>query len=211
MRSRLISRVGTLIVGRLEAHGPANYRFQADQSPSYFLKVLTDRGIRILWGKDLARALAESDTQVRIGDRVGVRRTGVEEFAIRERAPRTGGSSEAAAERIVRRNRWQVEHAKFFADGARLARRVRDAHADARAAVRAHPELKSSFLSLRAAEDFAARRIANPEDRAEFLARVREVIAGSLVKRVPLPEVRIRERPNVRSDPTPAKPPARTR
>jgi hypothetical protein len=203
--------MGTLIVGRFEGHGAANYRFQVDQSPSYFLKVLTERGMQILWGKDLARAVAKSVTHVKIGDRIGVRRTGVEEFAIRERAAGTHQTQDASAERIVRRTRWQVEHARYFADGARLARLVRDAHADARAAMRAHPELKSTFLSLRAAEAFAAQRIADPEDRAEFLARVRQVMASSLVKRVPLPEVRIREGHRARSDAVPAKAPVRTR
>lgn len=77
--------------------------------------------------------------------------------------------------------------------------------------MRAHPELKASFLSLRAAEAFAAQRIANPDDRAEFLARIRQVIAGSLVKRVPLPEVRTRERNQARTDPRRAKAPVRTR
>jgi len=58
--------------------------------------------------------------------------------------------------------------------------------------VRAHPELKSSFLSVRAAEDFAARRIADPKDRERFLSLMREAMAASIHRGEPLPAVRLR-------------------
>src|ERR1700728_4514386 len=74
-----------LIVGRLESHGPANYQFRADQSPSYYLKVVTNRGFEVLWGKDLARALAESRAQPKIGSVIGVRRSGYQTLTIPER------------------------------------------------------------------------------------------------------------------------------
>jgi hypothetical protein len=64
-----------LIVGRLKSHGPANYQFRADQGPSYFLKVVTNRGVEVLWGKDLARALAESRAKPKLGSVIGVRRS----------------------------------------------------------------------------------------------------------------------------------------
>jgi hypothetical protein len=72
---------------------------------------------------------------------------------------------------------------------------VRDEYADVRAAVRAHPELRSAFLSVRAAEEFAARRIADPEDRERFLDLVRGALAGSIQKGEPLPSVRLRTAP----------------
>lgn len=187
-----------LTVGRLEGHGPAPYKFNRDEGPSYYLKVLTNRGRRILWGKDLARAMTESATQPKIGDLVGVQQAGVETFVF--------------GDRVVRRNRWVVERIQFFADRARLARRVRDDHNDARAAVGARPELKSSFLSIRAAEDYAARRIADPQDRERFLEGIRSVINGSIVNKMPLPDVRMKVRPTS-ADPsrTPEPPPNRTR
>jgi hypothetical protein len=181
---RRFSSDSRLIVGRLEAHGPAKYHFRADQSASYFLKVITSRGTRILWGKDLERALTQSCTQPKVGSQIGVRRTGYETFAI------PGG----AGERIVKRNRWMVESAQFFAERAQLARRVRDAHADARATTKNHPELVSTFLSLRGAQAIAECRIADPKDRERFLALVREAMARSIKNGQPLPAIRLRDR-----------------
>jgi hypothetical protein len=96
--------------------------------------------------------------------------------------------------RQVKRNRWMIESAQFFAERAQLARRVRDAHADTRATTRAHPELVSTFLSLRGAELIAAQRIRNPEDRQRFLALVREAMAKSIHNGDPLPDTRLRDR-----------------
>jgi len=181
---RRFSSDSRLIVGRLEAHGPAKYHFRADQSASYFLKVITSRGTRILWGKDLERALTQSRTQPKIGSQIGVRRTGYETFAI----------PDGTGDRIVRRNRWMVESAQFFAERAQLARRVRDAHADARATAKSHPELVSTFLSLRGAQAIAERRIADPKDRERFLTLVREAMAKSIKAGKPLPDIRLRDR-----------------
>ena len=175
---------GGLITGRLEGHGPANYQFQAGQSPSYYLKVATNRGVRVLWGKDLARALAESATQPKVGTLIGVRRVGFDTFTF----------NESNAQRVVRRNRWIVESVQFFVDRAQLARRVRDAQLDARRTVKDHPELVSTYLSLRGAEAIAERRIADPQDRARFLALVREAMAKSIKNGAPLPAIRLRDR-----------------
>jgi len=194
-----------LIVGRLEAHGPANYQFRADQSRSYFVRVATDRGVRVLWGTDLARAMAESRSQPKVGSVVGVRRTGVETVSIPERT-RDAAGQVIETQRQVKRNRWMIESAQFFADRAQLARRVRDAHADTRAATKEHPELVSTFLSLRGAEMIAERRIGNPEDRQRFLALVREAMAKSIHHGDPLPDIRLRARAK---EPRPTPPPVR--
>lgn len=46
-------RRGEVITGRLQEHGKANYQFQPDGSPSYYLTLLTSRGPETLWGTDL--------------------------------------------------------------------------------------------------------------------------------------------------------------
>lgn len=180
-----------LIVGRLESHGAANYQFRADQSPSYFLKVVTNRGVEVLWGKDLARALSESRVQPKLGSIIGVHRTGYETLTISERRDEAGRVLET--QRLVRRNRWIIESPEFFTERARLARRVRDAQQDARSAVKSHPELASTYLSLRGAQEIADRRIKDPKDRERFVALVREAIARSINHGAPLPAVELRE------------------
>lgn len=196
-------RGGRLVVGRLIAHGQANYQFRQNEDASYFAKILTNRGEKILWGKDLKRAITASETQPKLGDVVGARRIAREVVTLTERKLDAQGRIVGQTERFAHRNRWVVEKAQFFAERAKLARRVRDEHADARKAVRLHPELASTFLSLRAAETLAAKRIADPKDRQRFLGLVREAMAGSIHKGAPLPAVRLRARYNSRGPDVP--------
>jgi hypothetical protein len=181
-----------LLVGRLTEHGRASYQFRADQDASYYLKLLTSRGSKTLWGKDLERALREADTRPKTGDLIGARRATREVVTVTMRSRDAEGRIVRQDERHAHRTRWVVEKVKFFADRARLARQLRDEQVDVRASVRAHPELKSAFLSVRAAEEFAAQRIADPTDRRRFLDLVRGAMAGSIQKGEPLPSVRLR-------------------
>jgi hypothetical protein len=185
-------RLGDLLIGRLKDHGPANYQFRAREDPSYYLKVITSRGERTLWGKDLQRALAEGETRPKKGDLIGARRVRRELVTITTRARGADGTVTTTEQR-AHRSRWVVEKVQFFAERARLARRLRDEQVDIREAVKAHPELKSTFLSIRAAEEFAAARIKDPQDRERFLSLVKGAMSGSIRKGEPLPAVRLRD------------------
>jgi hypothetical protein len=194
-------RGGQLLIGRLRDHGPANYQFRAKEDPSYYVKLLTSRGERILWGKDLERAVTEGETRPKIGDLIGARRIAREAVTVTSRQRDSEGRVIAQEERHAHRTRWVVEKVTFFAERARMARRLRDEQADVRESVRAHPELKSTFLSVRAAEEFAAKRISNPEDRERFLELVRGAMAGSIRKGEPLPSTSLRNRTQEASGP----------
>ena len=188
-------RVGELLVGRLAAHGRANYQFRASEEPSYYLRLLTSRGERTLWGKDLERALTEAETRPAVGDLIGARRASREAVTITTRLRDAAGQVVSQAERQAHRTHWVVEKVQFFAERARMARRLRDEQADVRESVRAHPELRSAFLSVRAAEEFASQRIANEADREKFLELIKGAIAGSIKQGEPLPSVRLRTEP----------------
>ena len=193
-----------IVVGRFKEHGSAPYLFHANEDPSYFLKILTNRGERILWGKDLKRAIAESSTHIKVGDLIGARRSGADIVTVTTRQRDLQGQS-IDHTRPVRRSRWQVEKVQFFAERVKLARRVREDHAEARDALKNRPELISTFLSLRGAEAIAERRIADPKDRERFLALVREAMAKSTNHGDPVPAVRIRDVPNPKKEePAPA-------
>jgi hypothetical protein len=181
-----------LLIGRLKDHGAANYQFRRDEDPSYYVRLLTSRGERTLWGKDLERAVKEGETQVKPGDLIGARRIGREAVTVTARQRDSEGRVIAQEEHHAHRTRWVVEKVTFFAERARLARRLRDEQVDVRQVVRERPELRSTFLSVRAAEEFAARRITNPEDRQRFLELVRGAIASSIQKGEPLPSVSLR-------------------
>jgi hypothetical protein len=185
-------RTSELLIGRLKDHGAANYQFRAREDPSYYLKVITSRGERTLWGKDLQRALAEGETKPTKGDLIGARRVRRELVTITTRARGADGTVTTTEQR-AHRSRWVVEKVQFFAERARLARRLRDEQVDIKEAVKAHPELKSTFLSIRAAEEFAAARIKDPQDRERFLSLIRGAMTGSIRKGEPLPAVRLRD------------------
>lgn len=187
-----------LIVGRLQAHGPARYQFRADQDVSYYVKLTTDRGTRTLWGKDLERALVRAETLPKVGDLVGAQRVAREAVTVTDRQRNPDGQVLKQSEYTAHRYRWRVEKLKFFADRARSARQARDAQLDTREALRAHPELKSTFLTERAAEAFAAQRIADPRDRERFLDLIRGAMDASVKRGEPLPEIRLRDAPKPR-------------
>jgi hypothetical protein len=192
-----------IVVGRFEEHGRAPYQFRAREEPSYFLKVLTNHGERILWGKDLERAIAQSATQIKVGDLIGARRVGGDLVTITTRQ-RDAEGRVIESSRPARRHRWVVEKPQFFAERAKLARRVREDQIDARKEVKCRPELVSTFLSLRGAEAIAERRIKDPKDRERFLTLVREAMAKSIKDGEPLPAVRIRDVPKPTNEPRPA-------
>jgi hypothetical protein len=183
------------VIGRLKDHGPANYQFRRDEDPSYYVRLLTSRGERTLWGKDLERALRDGETRPKPGDLIGARRIGRDAVTVTARQRDAEGRVIAQEEHHAHRTRWVVEKVTFFAERARLARRLRDEQADLREAVRERPELRSTFLSVRAAEEFAARRIADPRDRERFLELVRGAIASSIHRGEPLPSVSLRASP----------------
>ncbi len=201
-------RGGQLVIGRLKDHGAANYQFRKREDPSYYLRLMTSRGERILWGKDLERAVKEGETGPKPGDLIGVRRVGREAVTITARQRDGEGRVIAQEEHHAHRTRWVVEKVAFFAERARLARRLRDEQGDLREVLRERPELRSTFLSVRAAEEFAARRIADPKDRERFLGLVKDAMAGSIRNGAPLPAVRLRD-PRARSEAAPSPEPSR--
>nr|WP_298724363.1 hypothetical protein [uncultured Steroidobacter sp.] len=197
-------RAWQLIVGRLQEHGRAPYQFRPDQDLSYYAKVLTTGGMRVIWGKDLERAIRAGETKPKLGDLIGARRVSREAVTLVDRRRDAEGNVLTQTEHHAHRTRWEVEKLQFFSERARRARLARDAHLETREAVRQRPELKSTFLSLRAAEELAAKRIRNAQDRERFLAIVREAIAASVQKGEPLPDIKLRERTRSVTQSTPA-------
>ncbi len=182
------------IVGRLQKHGLAPYGFRPDQDPSYYVRIVTTSGVRTLWGKDLERALLSGATKPQLGDMVGARRTARESVTLIDRQRDAVGNVTTQREHHAHRFRWEVEKLQFFADRARRARLARDAQITAREDVRRQPELRSTFLSLRAAEQLAERRIPNPQDREKFLSMVREAMSASTRRGEPVPDIPLRQK-----------------
>lgn len=204
-------RTHQLIVGRLQEHGRAPYQFRPDQDLSYYAKMVTDAGVRVLWGKDLERAIGAGATKPKPGDLIGARRIGREAVTLVDRRRDADGNIVAQSEHHAHRTRWEVEKLPFYSQRAKQARLARDAHLDTRQAERERPELRSTFLSLRAAEQLAAKRIRNPEDRERFLEMVREAISASHQRGEPLPDINLRQKSSTDRTPSAPSPTKRSR
>jgi conjugative element/phage-associated large polyvalent protein len=185
----------SLIVGTLVDQGRASYRHDPKEAMSYFVKLETPRGERIVWGVDLERASRESLTQPKVGDEVALRAVRAEPVTIKAR----DDAGKLTAEIQAKRNRWVFEKREFFTERAEAARTIRDAAVKPKAAVKSYPELVGTYLQVHAAE-LAAKRIRDPEDQKRFVQMVRSALADSVARGEPLPAVRLKE-PAVKREP----------
>jgi hypothetical protein len=100
------------VSGRLIEVGQAHYRNRADAETSTYLAIELDNGKRHeLWGVGLEKATA--DSRARPGDRIQVRRDGVERVAKDIKVIDAASGSARIERRQVPRNRWRVTAEKF--------------------------------------------------------------------------------------------------
>ena len=133
-------------------------------------------------------------TRPKVGDLVGVQRTGQEPVTVTAKERDEGGRVIGEGQRTVQRNRWSVEKASYFAERAATARVLREAHQDVQRAAREHPELAGTYLTLKAAEEFAAERIQNHDERKRFVAAVADKITRAAERGESLPRARLKDR-----------------
>jgi hypothetical protein len=183
---------GGLLTGSLVDHGRATYRHDPREPMSYFVKLETPRGNRIIWGVDLERAFKESLTKPQVGEEVGLR--AVRQDAVKVKAHERDDLGKVIERDLeTHRNRWILEKGAFFESRAEAARTVRDTTVDPKQAVLKHPELVGTYLQVHAAK-LAAKQFRDPQDRELFVAKVRSALADSVARGEPLPPVRLRER-----------------
>ncbi|UVT19655.1 MAG: hypothetical protein H8K03_17975 [Nitrospira sp.] len=95
-----------VVVGTVVDYGIDHYEHDVQKDKSYFVKILTDRGEREIWGIDLARAREQGNVQP--GDAVAL----VQQA--HERVPETvplrdqSGALFGAASQPATRNRWEI-------------------------------------------------------------------------------------------------------
>ena len=175
-----------VVFGELVDHGRENFRFSPHEDVSYFVKIKTERGPEILWGKDLERALRESKTQPQTGERVGVRQVGQEQVTVQARKRDEDGQVIHEQPLKTHRNAWLVETERFFKERAEAAQTVLDSRIAPRTALESHPQLAGTYLALGAAEKLAAQRFEDPEDRRRFVAIARAALSHSIERGEPL-------------------------
>ncbi len=127
-----------------------------------------DGGVRILWGSDLKRAIAESKSHVKVGQIVAARIVRRERLYLEPNQ-----KTPAGARQPQYRNRWEIETPQFVAQRQRFARAVNDSYQGARRRGADDPESVALYLIHDGARRLAEQRFANAEDQQKFLARVR--------------------------------------
>ena len=92
-------------VGKVIEHGQAPFEQDPDKSLSYFVRLETDRGERVVWGKDLARALEEG--KARNGDTVALQYKGAQTVVVDDHVRNAEGIIKTR-QKETQRNKWEV-------------------------------------------------------------------------------------------------------
>jgi hypothetical protein len=181
--------------GTLLEHGPAPYEFDSEAEQSYFLRIQTQRGPKVLWGLDFQRALQEAKAQP--GDDIRVRQSGREKVTVKRRERDEAGRVVNERSVHAHRNQWEVRRDATTGDEQEKNDRGRAPHApraDARGTARELPEMEGALLALKGAQLFADQRIKDPAQRTAFVNAVREELTHVLDRDGAVRAPQLRER-----------------
>lgn len=192
-----------ILYGELRSHGAEHFNFNSNEDMSYYVKVKPDRGPEItLWGKDLERALRESMSQPKIGERIGVSHAGREPVLVSKKELDDKGKVLREYTLSTHRNEWVIESEAFFRERAQLADLVRDGAVDPKNAVARNPALAGTYAALRGAELHAERHWKDdPHERKRFVDAIRRELVRDIKRGAPLysPTMKDREPTKERS------------
>jgi hypothetical protein len=162
------------VAGRLIELGRAPYRNRTDAEPSTYVAIELDSGRRHqVWGVGLERATADSNAKP--GDRILVRRDGVEQVKKQIKVIDAVNGQTHTERRQVPRNRWRVTAEKFRAIDRQAAARDPDLVAAQsqmviieRALARTFPDDERARQSIaEAAREHIARHLENGRSFAQ--------------------------------------------
>jgi hypothetical protein len=171
--------------GTLLEHGPAPYEFHPQGEPSYFVRIQTSRGPKLLWGKDLERAV--HDGKVSTGEEIHVRQAGREAVTVRRKERDPNGRVLEEHDVRAHRNQWEVVRHTHSDEQPIPRTRTRTVSASASR----EPD-ESALRALKAAQLFANERISDSAQRSAFVNAVREELAAAVDRGDPPPVTRIR-------------------
>jgi hypothetical protein len=174
--------------GKLVDHGIDRYQFDPRNEESYFLILdSAEHGERVIWGKDLQRALEQSLSKPREGQEVVVRQLGAKPVTVSRPVRDADGQVVTQTQVKTHLNRWLVETEQFLHEREKLADVVRDVGIDPKRAVAQHPELAGTYSELHAARLVALQQnYRHPADLERFVNRTRDAIAQEIERGEPL-------------------------
>lgn len=193
-RSRTSDKRERVYSGTLLEHGPAPYQFHQQGEPSYFVRVQTQRGPTLLWGKDLERAL--HDARAEIGDEIRVRQAGRETVTVKRKERDEDGRVLKEHDVKAHRNQWEIRRdgESKQRDGIDVVRGAENISGAARVAAGEAPEIQGALLALKGAQLFADQRIKDPAQRSAFVSAVREELVRVLDRGDAVPIAQLRQR-----------------
>lgn len=184
--------------GELIAHGKANYNFDEREDPSYYVKIKTEKGVEVVWGADLPRALDEAGGQ--IGEPITLDFMGKKPVTVKAKERDEAGKVVGEKEITTHRNTWNIRRAEQFM--TRPAAEV----------VAQHPDLASSAGAVAAAEAAAREgkivtsdgKPVSKETAERFVEATRSTVAKAIEKGAPIQGVKVQaeEREQVRNEPS---------
>lgn len=164
-------------VGKLLEHGSAHYNFDKDESMSYFVKLETASGEKTVWGKDLARAVKNSQAQ--IGEKVTLEYMGNMPVTVTANVRDAQGAVVGKEEVGSHRNTWNMQRSEAFLKK------------DPETALAQHPDLAPAVGALVAAEKFAEAKFKNPQTAERFVEATRQTLASNIAAGKELPNTRL--------------------
>jgi hypothetical protein len=183
---------GRLYRGVLREHGAAHYQQDPKEAMSYYVKLDTRHGQQVIWGKDFERAIKESLSGVKPGDPVTIQHAGERTVTVPRRHQDAHGNFVREEEVTAYRNRWIVETRDFLRQREAVSRVVRDPNIPVEEAIKTHPHLVGTYMELHAAKLAARELYPHEEDRAKFVARVRNHLADEIARGEPFSVPRVK-------------------
>ena len=95
-----------VLVGQVLSHGPDHYEFDKKNEQSYYVKLQTVAGEKVLWGVDLRRALA--DDKIKVGESVAIEHRGMQPVTVIVKDRDAAGSVIGQHEEAAKRNTWHA-------------------------------------------------------------------------------------------------------
>ncbi|GJJ05674.1 hypothetical protein RugamoR64_62120 [Duganella rhizosphaerae] len=159
--------------GKLLEHGPAKYHFNPKENDNYYVKLETLTGEKVIWGKDLERAI--SDAAVKPGEAVTLSRKGSEDVVVDRNKLDEKGHVVGREPIEAYRNKWEVKPVELKVD------RV----------LSAEDKLKVDGIAKVMGKELAKYA---PKDREALIAKLTDGLNNGTVdlQKVPTPKVAVR-------------------
>lgn len=102
-----IVRGERMYVGEVVDFGPAKYRFDKNQDPSYFVTLKTSDGEQTVWGKALQQAMEKGNVEK--GQEIVLRNPGARDVVVKETVRDDNGAVVGIREKAAKLNEWKAE------------------------------------------------------------------------------------------------------